>query len=81
MDTITAHPSGLGVVRRLLLRLPEVQSMVGLSRATIYRLVGKGEFPYPVKLTRSAVAWKADDVLAWVNSRMPVNDGAASAAA
>lgn len=69
MDTITAHPSGLQVVSQRLLRLPEVRQLVGLSRATIYRLMRRGEFPAAVKLTDHAVAWRASDVLAWISSR------------
>lgn len=31
-------------------KLPRVSEQVGLSRTTIYRLIGRNEFPAPVKL-------------------------------
>ena len=32
------------------LRREEVVALVGLSRSTIYKLIGRGEFPRPVQL-------------------------------
>lgn len=52
-----------------LYRLPAVISLVGLSRSSIYRLMGNGAFPVPVKLGQRAVAWRAADVHAWIESR------------
>jgi prophage regulatory protein len=51
-----------------LLRLPEVQSIVGLCRAMIYRAVASGRFPEPVKLGRVS-AWPESEVLAWIEAR------------
>ena len=75
MDTIASHPSGFQIVSHRLLRLPEVLAMIGLSRATVYRLMDKGAFPRPVQLTERAVGWRATDVTTWISSRMLVNDG------
>ena len=33
-----------------LLRLKEVEQMVGLSRTSIYRLMDRGDFPHPVRV-------------------------------
>lgn len=52
-----------------ILRRPEVERITGLSRSTIYRLIGKNEFPKPVRLSSNAVGWRSEDILAWVNSR------------
>ena len=52
-----------------IIRCPDVLRLVGLSKATLYRLVRKGEFPAPVKLASRAVGWKLTDVRAWVASR------------
>lgn len=68
MDTLATHSSGRLVVRPLLLRLAEVRRLVGLSKPTIYRLIAAGRFPKPVKLSKSAVAWKFDEVVAWTES-------------
>lgn len=57
-------------------RLPKVMEETGLSRATIYRLMGRGNFP-PNRALRSARAkvWIATEVLDWKASEMvPVAD-------
>lgn len=51
-----------------LLRLPAVQSVTGLCRASIYNAVGRGTFPKPVKLGRMS-AWPESEVRAWVEAR------------
>ena len=38
-------------------RRPEVEARCGLSCTTIYRLMSKGEFPRPVRLTANSVGW------------------------
>ncbi len=53
------------------LRLPEVENLVGLSRTTIYRLM-HSDFPLPVKLGLRAVAWREADIVAWLASRPTV---------
>ena len=55
-----------------LLRLPDVLSLVGLRRSTLYALVASQDFPAPIPLTGSgrAVAWLASDVERWIQSRI-----------
>jgi len=51
-------------------RLHEVSVLVGLSRATIYRLIKQGCFPPGISLTGSrAVGWHEPDLVQWMNSR------------
>ena len=52
-----------------ILRCKEVLLRTGLSRATIYRLVAKGWFPSPVKLSKTAVGWIEAEVEDWLSSR------------
>ncbi len=56
-----------------LLRLPEVLRMTGLSRSTLYRLIGEGRFPAPVRIGPRAVAWRERDVLEWQETRPVVS--------
>jgi len=49
--------------------MPELTKAVGLSKATIYRLMKANQFPKPVWITNDRVAWKANDVKAWVEAR------------
>ena len=45
-----------------LLRRREVEELTGLSRASIYRLMRSGRFPLPVRVSATAVRWKASDI-------------------
>ena len=54
-----------------LLRRKEVEQTVGLSRASIYRLVDTGDFPYPVRVGPRAVRWRSTDIERWISERPP----------
>ncbi len=51
-----------------LLRLPAVRQRVGLSTATIYRLVKQGTFPRPLKLGAQSVAWIEAEIQQWLRT-------------
>ena len=55
-----------------ILRLPQVKTVTGLSRSTIYSEVAKFKFPAPVRLTDEgrAVGWDSNAVDAWVAARV-----------
>lgn len=53
-----------------LMRLPEVEAIVGLRKSSIYEAVKRGEFPAPVKLSRRAVCWPASAIDAWIADRI-----------
>ncbi|WP_124310345.1 helix-turn-helix transcriptional regulator [Pseudomonas chlororaphis] len=54
----------------LLLRLPGVCALVGLSKSQIYRLIRAGEFPAGISLGANSVAWPAEQVRAWVAEKI-----------
>lgn len=56
-----------------LLRLPEVEAIVGLKKSKLYTLIREGGFPQPVKLGTRSVRWKASAVYGWINSLPTVN--------
>ena len=56
------------------LRARDVQTRVGLSRTTIWRLVRRGEFPAPRRLSANAIGWLASEVEAWIGSRRPTRE-------
>jgi prophage regulatory protein len=64
-----ANPSKSAPHERLL-RLPEVESMVGLRKSSIYEGIKAGTFPAPVKLSRRAVCWPASAIDAWIADRI-----------
>lgn len=51
-------------------RIKQVIQRTGLPRSTLYYLMGKGEFPKPVKIAARAVAWDSEKVTAWIESRL-----------
>ena len=53
-----------------LLRMPEVQRRVPLSRSHIYSLAAQGRFPKPIKLGIRASAWLESEVDARVAQRI-----------
>lgn len=56
-----------------ILRRPEVQQLVGLSRSSLYDRIAAGDFPRPIKLggphSRS-VGWPESLVKGWIADRM-----------
>ena len=57
-------------------RLPAVLEITGLSKATIYRLIGRGDFPPRVQLSPRCVGWRVGDVDEWLEKRLSVADSA-----
>ena len=57
-----------------LIRMPEVVKICGLSRASIYRIIKKNDFPAPVKLSAQAVAWVHHEIMKWVEDRIHLRD-------
>lgn len=53
-----------------ILRRPEVINAVGLSTATIYRLMSENKFPKPVKLGARSVGWVETDIQSWLEERI-----------
>ena len=52
-----------------LLRRAEVEVLIGLKTAQLYRLMKRGKFPLPVKLGSRAVRWKSNEIRAWLESQ------------
>jgi prophage regulatory protein len=52
------------------LRLPQVKTLTGLSRSSIYAAVKAGSFPAPFRLGPRAVGFSGAAVEAWLAARM-----------
>ncbi|MFG6581585.1 helix-turn-helix transcriptional regulator [Sulfitobacter sp. 1A12779] len=52
-----------------ILRCRDVQEATGLSRSTIYRMMGQDEFPQATKLGARAVGWRQSVVQGWIEGR------------
>ena len=54
-----------------LLRLRDVEALVGIKRTQIYRLIAAARFPAQVSLGESAARWVAHEVQEWLRDRCP----------
>ena len=61
-------------VKRIL-RIREVCEAIGLSKPTVYRMIGEGSFPAPVKLGARAVGWHLTVIDEWLQARPPAEAG------
>ena len=49
------------------LRLPEVKTMTGMGRSSIYQLIQQKKFPDPIRLQKPSVSvWRSDEVQKWI---------------
>jgi prophage regulatory protein len=55
-----------------LIRLDEVKRRVGLGKTMIYRLIKRGQFPRPYKLSPFMARWSEQEVRRWIDE---VKDG------
>ena len=53
---------------RRIVRRDEVSKLTGLARATIYKKVGDGSFPEPIRLGARSVGWRLSDIVAWLQA-------------
>jgi prophage regulatory protein len=58
------------------LRRKEVVRVTGIPNSTLYELIGRGDFPKPVRLTPRLVGWDADEILRWQKERIQQRDAA-----
>ena len=61
-----------------LIRLPEVISITGLSRSSIYAQIKAGKFPAPISIGPRMSAWDSDLIEAWVSERIAESDKGAA---
>lgn len=60
--------------QRRLIKLPEVCSKTGLSRAGVYKRMNEGAFPSRVPLGGRAVAWIDSEVDEWIENQISRRD-------
>ena len=52
-----------------MLRLPQVQQRVPLSRSEIYQRIKEGQFPKQIRLSHKVALWKQSDIDAWISEQ------------
>lgn len=65
----------VSLVNERILRLTPVIQKTGISRATIYDKINKGEFPRPISLGVRSVGWLESEIEAWIASRIEASRG------
>jgi len=61
---------GAAMDRGRFLRINDVIATTSLSRATIYRLVDRGDFPRQYQLTKRSIGWWEAGVAKWLEGRL-----------
>ncbi len=57
-------------MEQMILRLPKVKAITGLSRSTIYLRMSEGTFPQHISLGSRAVGWLRSEVADWMDQRI-----------
>jgi prophage regulatory protein len=52
-----------------LLNISEVCTVTKMSRATVYRLMERANFPRPIAMTRKIRRWRRIEIEAWINQQ------------
>lgn len=73
----TTTPEIKPATSKLLYRVNQLTAEIGISRAHLYQLVKRGEFPQPIKIGDRAIAWPAQAIEAWIAERAAASQGAA----
>lgn len=61
-----------------IVRIKEVVSITGLSRATIYRYMDENTFPKSISLGKNSVGWIESEIHQWVENLVANRDGEAA---
>ena len=61
-------PDGSVFLGDRLLRRTEVEAMIAVSTATLYKMIKEGRFPASVHLGSGTVRWRLSEVQAWLSA-------------
>jgi prophage regulatory protein len=59
--------------RNRLLKMKEVLALTALSKASVYDLIKRGQFPKQIRLGKNSVAWVESEVYGWINQKIEMN--------
>ena len=57
------------------IRLPQVRSITGLSKSTIYARIAEGAFPKQISLGPRLVVWVESDIQKWIAEQVAAARG------
>lgn len=61
----------LNNVSQITIRINDVVKMTSVSKSTIWKWVKEGKFPQPSKYTSTITVWRYDEVLSWIDDKVP----------
>lgn len=61
----------------MFVKMKKVIEMTCLSKATLWRLEKKGDFPAKRNISEGRIGWVLSEVLEWIESRPKANNGGA----
>ena len=56
-----------------LLRRPEVQSLTGLSKSTMYQMISDGKFPKQIQIGKRSVFWVEGHITQWIEEKIALS--------
>ena len=56
------------------LRLPDVLTKVGISRAQVYKLIKQGKFPWQHRICQKISVWLSCEVDLWMNQQIQLSE-------
>ncbi len=71
--TFTSYPTMSPSTESRLLRRPEVQSLTGLSKSTMYQMIADGEFPKQIQIGKRSVFWVEGHITKWIEEKIAVS--------
>lgn len=72
MEKATGPAATAPARQPMLYRMKDLPATIRLSRTQIYKLIKAGEFPRPVSLGGTAVAWRHEDLEEWKANLRPL---------
>ena len=57
-----------------LIKIADVKDMTTLGKTKIYRLISEGNFPRPVSLGPTTVAWSEAEIEDWIQNKIDERD-------
>lgn len=68
--TAPAHAADPATPRDRLLRIYQVEPVVGIKKSLIYELMRQKKFPQGIRITSRLVAWPESAIYQWVQDRI-----------
>jgi len=60
----------MNILQKQLLRLPQVKSITGLSKSSIYARISQGSFPRQISLGPRRGVWVDSDIQEWIGHQI-----------